>query len=78
MSSDVRCSLCHIGQVHLVSAPYVTQLGQQVLVMSKAPAYSCDVCGHLTYDSVFLENLYYLIGARSNSQSYGVSSPLAS
>lgn len=78
MSAEARCNLCHIGQVHLVSAPYVTQLGQQVLVMSKAPAYSCDVCGHLTYDAVFLENLYYLIGARADSHSYGVSSPPAS
>lgn len=50
------CQQCHIGRIHPIRTVYCAPFGDQVLVRPNAPAFSCDVCGYLEYDAVFLRD----------------------
>lgn len=71
MNRSAQCEVCHIGQVHPLMACYITRFGRQVLVASKVPAYSCDVCGRLFYDDEFLGTLYDLMNTQAGFHRQG-------
>lgn len=62
------CELCRIGYSRPITAPYIYWVGKQVLVLPNAPAYLCDICGHLQYDAHFLSTLDILL----NELEYGL------
>lgn len=57
----MNCEECQIGRYHLISTSYLYRLGTQLIVVSNAPAYICDVCKNMHYDTSFMDNLHYLL-----------------
>lgn len=57
----MNCEQCRIGLYHVTSAPYLHWLDDQLMVVPKAPAYICDMCGHMHYDPNFIKQLQYLV-----------------
>lgn len=57
----LKCDECGVGRYHQITSPYLIKLGRQMLVMSNAPAYVCDICGHRGFDDQFLDSMHYLI-----------------
>lgn len=57
----IRCEECGIGYYQPQSAPFLLPLGDRMMVIPDAPAYSCDVCGFRTFDEEFLHALHSLL-----------------
>ncbi|MFQ5398739.1 MAG: hypothetical protein ACE5E7_03985 [Anaerolineae bacterium] len=57
----VNCEKCRIGRCHQSLVPYITRINEQLLVIPNTPAYTCDICGHLAYDVVFINQIYLLL-----------------
>ena len=55
------CEQCHVGRYKSGLLPYLFGLGHKMVVVSNAPAYTCDMCHHTIYDSNFILNLQFLI-----------------
>jgi YgiT-type zinc finger domain-containing protein len=55
------CELCRIGLSQPTTATYIYWVNKQVLVLPNAPAYLCDICGQLRYDTYFLNTLDVLL-----------------
>lgn len=55
------CKTCRIGRRQLANVPYLYQLKDEVLVFPYAPADVCDVCGHIEYDSEFIEAMEVML-----------------
>ncbi len=57
----MSCEYCHIGHYELSYSPYVHWYNGKIMVIPNAPAYSCDICGHMEYDAGFLQKLNHLL-----------------
>jgi YgiT-type zinc finger domain-containing protein len=57
----MSCEYCHIGHYELSFSPYVHWYHGKIMVIPNAPAYSCDICGHMEYDENFLQKLNHLL-----------------
>jgi hypothetical protein len=57
----INCEECRLGRCSLTQAPYLQQLGDYIMVIPRAAALVCDVCGRLEYDPELLGKLQYLI-----------------
>lgn len=57
----MSCEYCHIGHYELTYSPYVLWHQGKIMVIPHAPAYSCDICGHMEYDDHFLQKLNRLL-----------------
>lgn len=57
----MSCEYCHIGHYELSYSPYVHLYQGKIMVIPNAPAYSCDICGHMEYDDSFLQKLNHLL-----------------
>ncbi|MEZ4518180.1 MAG: hypothetical protein R3C44_15620 [Chloroflexota bacterium] len=59
--TTIRCEDCGVGYYQPQSAPYLLPLGNRMMVIPDAPAYSCDVCGYRTFDEEFLNAIHNLL-----------------
>ena len=57
----MHCEICRIGQFRSTSAPYIRWFDAQIMVIPDSPAYACDICDNLVYDSEFLDTLQTLL-----------------
>jgi YgiT-type zinc finger domain-containing protein len=57
----MSCEYCHIGHYELAYSPYVHWYNGKIMIVPNAPAYSCDICGHMEYDATFLQKLNQLL-----------------
>jgi YgiT-type zinc finger domain-containing protein len=57
----MNCEECRIGRFQPITQAYLYPLGQQMIIISNAPAYVCDVCKSRHYDPYFLDTLDYLL-----------------
>ncbi len=57
----MNCEHCHIGHFQSTRVPYLQWHQGQIMVIPDAPAASCDICGRMEYDAVFLFKLDYLL-----------------
>ncbi len=55
------CPKCHAGMLHLTELTYFARLGDELLVVPKFPAWTCDICGYVEYDEQALAWLYTLL-----------------
>ena len=55
------CPHCHIGRIQHREVNYVCWLDGHIMVVPRTPAYVCDVCDNLEYDSDFMLGVRYLI-----------------
>lgn len=62
---EINCEACRIGHFQPVHAPYLQRIGSEMLIISDAPAYNCDICGKLIYDAEFMSQLDFLLEHRS-------------
>jgi len=52
--ATVKCEECQVGRCQAVPLTYMRRLGPHMVVMPNAPAYKCDMCGHVDFDPGFL------------------------
>jgi YgiT-type zinc finger domain-containing protein len=57
----MNCEECRIGRFQPITQAYLHPLGQQMVIISNAPAYVCDVCKSRHYDPYFLDTLDFLL-----------------
>ncbi len=57
----MSCEYCHIGHYETTYSPYVHWYRGKIMVIPNAPAYSCDICGHMEYDADFIHKLNHLL-----------------
>ncbi|GAB4274946.1 MAG: hypothetical protein Kow0080_23780 [Candidatus Promineifilaceae bacterium] len=53
----MSCKQCRIGQYQPTRSTYHTWLNAQFITVPDAPAYVCDVCGHMYYDTHFVQRM---------------------
>jgi YgiT-type zinc finger domain-containing protein len=66
----MSCEFCRIGHYESVVAPYIQWLDGHIMVIPNAPAYSCDICGHMEYDLRFVQQLDKLLTRLTNEETY--------
>lgn len=71
----MSCEYCHIGHYELTFSSYIHWYKGKIMVIPNAPAYSCDICGHMEYDENFLQKLNHLLNrfseeGRNSSSTY--------
>lgn len=57
----MSCEYCRIGHYEDIVTPYIQWLDGHIMVIPNAPAYSCDICGHMEYDPYFMQRLDQLL-----------------
>lgn len=55
------CDICRFGQLQPHRSSFVGDIAGQIMVIPNAPAYKCDMCGHVEYDGAFLGQLQYVM-----------------
>lgn len=57
----MKCNHCRIGHLHSIKMPFITFLGDQMMVVPDVSAYRCDMCGDVLFNEGFLDQLQYLL-----------------
>ena len=57
----MNCEECRIGRYQKTYMPYLAWMGDQIMVVSKATVYICDVCRKSFYDPEFMKNIHYMM-----------------
>lgn len=59
--SDIICEECRVGRYQAATVPYMQWVGKRMLMFPDAPAFVCDVCKHVHYDTQFLNSMDYVL-----------------
>ncbi len=65
--SDEICEECRVGRYQAATVPYMHWLGKQMLMFPDAPAFVCDVCKDVRYDTRFLNSMDYVLARLAHS-----------
>jgi YgiT-type zinc finger domain-containing protein len=57
------CPYCRTGFMRRRAMAYIQWHGQALLLVERMPAFVCDKCGEVSYDSEAVENLQRLLWA---------------
>ncbi len=63
----MSCEHCRIGHIQSTLTPYIQWLDGQIMIIPNAPASSCDVCGYMEYDAIFIHKLNHLLAQFSKT-----------
>ena len=53
----MHCHSCRFGRYHESDQTFMSQFGEQLIVINNVPAYRCDMCAHTTFDENFTNQL---------------------
>jgi len=57
----MNCEMCRIGRYRSTTLSYLRPAERQMIIISNAPAYVCDVCKHSHFDPYFLDALDFVL-----------------
>ncbi len=53
----MRCHACRFGRYQSSDQTFMSQFGDQLIVINNVPARRCDMCAHTVFDEAFTEHL---------------------
>lgn len=53
----MRCHSCRFGRYHESDQTFMSQFGEQLIVINNVPAHRCDMCAHTIFDESFTNHL---------------------
>lgn len=59
--TNLICPECRIGRCQPTTAPYMQWVGERMIMVPNAPAFTCDVCRYTYYEDAFLQRMEYLV-----------------
>ncbi len=64
MSHDDRylCPICHVGRLHLRLVTYVNVYHHTLVSVPNTPAWACDFCHTIEYDTESVQRIEALVG----------------
>lgn len=53
----MRCHSCRFGRYQKTDQTFMSQFGEQLIVINNVPAHRCDMCAHTIFDEDFTNHL---------------------
>ena len=66
-TAPAACPHCQAGNLNLKRVVYAGWYGSQFVTIPNFPAWVCDVCGSLEYDSAALEQVRLVLGREAST-----------
>ena len=63
----MHCKSCRFGRYHAADQTFMSQYGDQLIVINNVPAHRCDMCGHTCFDEAFTNRLQLLLDQLTNN-----------